>query len=527
MIIRIDFDIFVGEIAGPDRAAGRTFAELDLDGKFAVFHEFGELAFGRACIQSAADHGRFIEIHRHVFRPERGSGITGGRQDAAPVGIAAEPCRLAQRGIGDGPGGKLGVAVIGRAGNFHADEFGNAFAVVYDRAGEMLRDHADSVLELPGPLGPFGDLHAGTAVRQQEDGVVGAHIVVHRDLVERGIDRFFDNLGQIGIFSLGVDWEMNGEWGAIGWLSREKDCGAVLVSYSYRVRRLDAIVRRADGSVACVKGAGHVANPAMPPLAPGDTLLAAVYVDAQSVRLTDENLFPVQAETANPFHPVRAVRHAGLSKTLAKLRAGGKVKILAWGDSVTDGFWLERGERWQEQFVAWLGREYPGAEIELVSNGWPGKKSASFLRESPESPRNFEKSVLDIRPDLVVSEFVNDASGGAGIVDEIYAGKILPAFRERGVEWVILAPHYVRPDMMGLGGQKNCDDDPRPFVHALRAFALREGVALADASRLWGALWRRGIPYQTHLVNDINHPDAFGMSLFVEALKPFFAKETP
>jgi len=325
------------------------------------------------------------------------------------------------------------------------------------------------------------------------------------------------------VLQRGVDWEMNGEWGAIGWLSREKDCGPALVSYSYRVRRLDAIVRRADGSVACLKGAGHVANPAMPPLAPGDTLLAAVYVDAQSVRLTDENLFPVQAGTANPF---LAVRHAGLSKTLAKLRAGGKVKILAWGDSVTDAFWLERGERWQEQFVAWLGREYPGADIELVSNGWPGKKSASFLREGPESPRNFEKSVLEVRPDLVISEFVNDASGGAGIVEEIYAGKILPAFRERGMEWVILAPHYVRPDMMGLRGQKNCDDDPRPFVHALRAFALREGVALADASRLWGALWRRGIPYQTHLVNDINHPDAFGMALFVEALKPFFAKET-
>ena len=48
---------------------------------------------------------------------------------------------------------------------------------------------------------------------------------------------------------------------------------------------------------------------------------------------------------------------------------------------------------------------------------------------------------------------------------------------------------------------------------SLRRFAARHGLALADASRRWGRLWRRGIPYTVYLTNGINHPDADGMDL--------------
>jgi lysophospholipase L1-like esterase len=317
----------------------------------------------------------------------------------------------------------------------------------------------------------------------------------------------------------GVDYEINPEWGAVGWVSKEKDCGAVLASYAYRQRRIDAVVKRADGTVGLRKGEPHVCNPAVPSCGAAETLLGTVFVDAETSRLTEANLFPVEA----------AANHSPLAfnppeRTLAKLRAGQKVKILAWGDSVTAGVWLKPQERWQEQFVCWLRREYPRADIELVSNGWGGRRSETFLREPPGSKYNFKESVLDVKPDLVISEFVNDASLKERIVSETYAQKLLPAFRERGIEWIILTPHYVRNDWMGLKSYKNCDDDPRPFVKALRTFAKRESVGLADAALLWGGLWRRGIPHQTLLVNDINHPNAFGMTLFVEALKPLFRR---
>ena len=143
------------------------------------------------------------------------------------------------------------------------------------------------------------------------------------------------------------------------------------------------------------------------------------------------------------------------------------------------------------------------------------------MNEITLTSENFAEKVLAEKPDLVISEFVNDVRTD-GIVGETYVKSILPAFRQHGIEWVVMTPHYERPDWMGLESQKNCDEDPRPFVRDLRAFAAREGVGLADASLLWGGLWRRGIPYLTLETNDINHPNAFGLSLYAEALKPLF-----
>jgi hypothetical protein len=75
---------------------------------------------------------------------------------------------------------------------------------------------------------------------------------------------------------------------------------------------------------------------------------------------------------------------------------------------------------------------------------------------------------------------------------------------------------------MGLNAEKAVDDDPRPYVKALRVFAAANDIALADASLRWGRLWRRGIPYSTLHMNNINHPNAFGMGLFADALMALF-----
>ncbi|MBI2434872.1 MAG: hypothetical protein HYV26_18615 [Candidatus Hydrogenedentes bacterium] len=66
------------------------------------------------------------------------------------------------------------------------------------------------------------------------------------------------------------------------------------------------------------------------------------------------------------------------------------------------------------------------------------------------------------------------------------------------------------------------DEDPRPYVKGLRAFAATQHVALADASVLWCRLWRQGVPYMTRLSNSINHPDAPGHKIFADALMGVF-----
>ena len=57
---------------------------------------------------------------------------------------------------------------------------------------------------------------------------------------------------------------------------------------------------------------------------------------------------------------------------------GEKVKILAWGDSVTVGTFVPdwQHNRWQNQFVERLQKLFPQAQIELVTEAWGGYNTA-------------------------------------------------------------------------------------------------------------------------------------------------------
>ncbi|MDD4101986.1 MAG: SGNH/GDSL hydrolase family protein, partial [Kiritimatiellae bacterium] len=237
-----------------------------------------------------------------------------------------------------------------------------------------------------------------------------------------------------------------------------------------------------------------------------------------------KSLFTVM-EQAYPENPKTSPNAAErlTPKTMAKLKAGETVRILAWGDSVTDAGYLPDRDtnRWQEQFARRLRERFPTAKIEMLTEAWGGRNTESYRNEPPGSPHNYREKVLDVRPDLIVSEFVNDAWFTESQVYERY-GRIRDEFREIGAEWMILTPHYVRPDWMGLTAEKEIDDDPRAYVKALRKFTADNNIALADASLRWGRLWRQGTPYSTLMMNNINHPDPFGMSLFADALMALF-----
>jgi hypothetical protein len=78
---------------------------------------------------------------------------------------------------------------------------------------------------------------------------------------------------------------------------------------------------------------------------------------------------------------------------------------------------------------------------------------------------------------------------------------------------------------MGLKSERDCDEDPRAYVKALRQFAAEKPVGLGDAALRYGRLWRQGIPYNTLMLNAINHPDAQGMKLFADALMRLFPEQ--
>ncbi len=319
----------------------------------------------------------------------------------------------------------------------------------------------------------------------------------------------------------GKDYKLDVRSGNVGRLEGGKlaESTAVLASYQYVPQRLDGIFRNSDGSIVYVPGTPHVATPVQAEAKDGQTRLGNVYISGRIEKLDDSCLFPILEMTTNPVPPSNLA--LTIPETLRKLADGKPVRILAWGDSVTACGFLPDNERWQAQFCDRLQKKYPNAKIELLTEAWGGRATMSYKNEPAGSPKNYQEKVLDLKPDLIVSEFVNDAYLSEAQVDEIY-GKTLADFQAIGAEWIILTPHYVRPDWMRLDSQKNCDQDPRPYVAGLKQFAAKRHVALADGSFKYGQLYRLGIPYNTLMTNNINHPNAFGMSLFADALMELF-----
>jgi lysophospholipase L1-like esterase len=325
-------------------------------------------------------------------------------------------------------------------------------------------------------------------------------------------------------YQLGKDYQLEPRWAGFGRL----EGGAippdkpVYASYRYAQMRLDSVALTAKKQLVIRKGVPHVATPRPPELAEGEIRVGNVWISGRIDRLTPANCFPI-LEAGYPEPPRIGLRVAErlLPKTLAKLQSGQPVKVLAWGDSVTECVYLPWENKWQEQFATRLRERFSKASIIMFSEGWGGRTTTAYRSEPPGSPRNFAEKVLALKPDLIISEFINDASMDEAAVLDNY-GAILKEFKRIGAEWVILTPHYARPDWMGFKQEVGVDQDPRPYVRGLRLFAENNGVALADASLRWGRLWRQGLPYSTLLMNNINHPDERGMKLFADALLEVF-----
>ncbi len=328
------------------------------------------------------------------------------------------------------------------------------------------------------------------------------------------------------VFRKGEDYDADVIWGTVGRLTNGsiKAGQPVYAGYNHSRLRLDTIVLLRDGQIVLRTGEPRAAAPLPPAVATDETRLANIWLPGHIAKLSPEHLFPV-SEAAYPelakTNPAPAEKL--VPKAVEKLRKGEPLRILAWGDSVTVGTYVPdpTRERWQEQFVARLRQRFPNAKIELVTEAWGGRNTGSYLAEPPGSEHNYREKVLGAKPDLVVSEFVNDAGLNPKQVEERYT-KLLSDFQGIGAEWIILTPHYVRPDWMNLNRERDVDDDPRPYVAGLRAFASKHDVALADAARRYGRLWRQGIPYSTLMLNSINHPDARGMKIFADALMELF-----
>ena len=317
------------------------------------------------------------------------------------------------------------------------------------------------------------------------------------------------------------DFRVNEEWGTVGRmpdgniLAEEQ----VAISYSYYPSRIDTLFIQQDGSFSLKIGREGMAHPEIPAIPVKSERLANIFWHGDPAKLDDSCFYPV---TERVFPDDLFLVENKPERTLQKLRSGEPVRILAWGDSVTQCSYLPGNCRWQEQFCRKLRQKFPQAQFELLTEAWGGRTTSNYFSVPPGEEHNFEEKVLAVKPDLIISEFVNDCGLPEAEFRANYQ-KIKAAFDRIGAEWIIMTPHYTTPAWMKIANSQNCDDDPRALVKFLREFSTANHIPLADAACYWGRLYRHGIAYETLFSNGINHPLEYGLSFFVEALMKLFA----
>jgi lysophospholipase L1-like esterase len=219
-----------------------------------------------------------------------------------------------------------------------------------------------------------------------------------------------------------------------------------------------------------------------------------------------------------------------LSNTRQKLRAGEKIRIVAYGDSITAGgdatapgliFW----ERWADA----LRQKYPRATIETVNGATGGDSTVQGLQRLSEKVLARWDNTSSLRltnayayptgraqkPDLVLIGFgMNDHNIG-GVPPAAFAynlRKMIDRVRaETGAEIVLISAFPPNPKWHY--GTHNMD----AYAAATEAVARERQCAFADVYHLWSQFARKKKP-EDLLGNNINHPNDFGHWIYFQAL---------
>jgi lysophospholipase L1-like esterase len=316
---------------------------------------------------------------------------------------------------------------------------------------------------------------------------------------------------------LDKDYLLDPAWGTVGIgpTPSISPTETVTASYRYALLRLDSVVQANDGSQVVRTGVSRITTPHTPELGPGEKRLANILVPYNSDG-NDGILFPVIEDASLAVTGTTVGR---IPRTLAKLRAGKPVTIVAWGDSLTAGGDASLPEmRYPSVLERMLRARFGSADIHVVAVGAGGSTSRQWLYpvKFPYGGHLSWDMVVASHPDVVIVEFSNDNFISDPQTIPVIYDDILDRNKAAGAEAILLTPSYMDFSLMQFTSYT--DPDKRRIVSFYHQLADQKHLALADAAARWGHLYKEGIPYTTLLVNSYNHPDDRGHEMFAEEL---------
>ncbi len=199
-----------------------------------------------------------------------------------------------------------------------------------------------------------------------------------------------------------------------------------------------------------------------------------------------------------------------LRATMARLKSGQPVKIVAYGDSITAG-----GDATKPEWIFWqrwaddLQRRYPRARVAAVNGATGGDSTAQGLQR-------LQAKVLDQQPDLVLVGFgMNDHNVGGVPIPQFEENlkQIITRIRaETGAEIVLFSTFPPNPHWK-YGSHRMPE-----YAAATARVAGETACACADVFNNWQSLAARKKP-EDLLGNNINHPNDFGHWMYFEILR--------
>lgn len=337
----------------------------------------------------------------------------------------------------------------------------------------------------------------------------------------------------------GKDYLVSPEFAMVGLApgSSVSSVKPVFATYKYSLLRVDSVVVDVQGKAHLLKGKSHLTRPQQPDLTTGTSRLLNIFCPYHATALKREDIYPI-LERAD--QAVTKTTKGRIPKTLAKIKGSHGVRIVCLGDSVTAGGNASSLEMmYSEVFRRNIMKRYIGpspyavrfVSINVINESYPGSRSSQWLGIGPlknymkEHPEMLGKEridfqrVLDLKPDLVTVEFVNDASFTYPELEQIY-GKMADELNKIGAEMILITPHFTALSVMDAKSMRT--EETRPYVRFLYEFAEKHNLGIADASARWAHLWKEGIPYITLLDNSYNHPDDRGHLFFAEEIMKNF-----
>jgi acyl-CoA thioesterase I len=208
--------------------------------------------------------------------------------------------------------------------------------------------------------------------------------------------------------------------------------------------------------------------------------------------------------------PVQPSQTRFLKSTVARLKAGSDVKIVAFGDSITAG-----GDATRPDLIFWrrwsdfLQRKYPSARVTAVNGATGGDSTAQGLQR-------LQTKVLDEKPDLVLLGFgMNDHNVGSVPIPQFEKNlqEMISRIRNSTAAEVVLFSAFP-PNPHWKFGTHRMEE----YAAATSRVAVQAGCAYANVFDNWQTVAARKKP-EDLLGNNINHPNDFGHWIYFRVLE--------